>query len=155
MEEGDGGFHKLKSRLVAGDDIQDRSLYSDVSSPTASITSVFMALSTAAHEARHVAAEDIACSQLNVKLDTVEVRMYLDAIQSALLCKIKLEYSKFLLKDGCTVVKLEKTLYCCIESVKLWYNLIKATLLELGFVASPEDECVFNKGEVDQQCTIV
>jgi hypothetical protein len=151
----DGGFLKLKSRLVAGGDMQDRSLYSDVSSPTSSITSVFMALSIAAHEERHVATADIAGAYLNAKLDTVEVLMYLDATQSALLCKIKPEYGKYLLKDGRMVVKLEKALYGCIESGKLWYNHIKTTLEELGFVANPEDECVFNKGDGNQQCTIV
>ena len=34
----EGEFLKLKSRLVAGGDQQDRALYEDVSSPTASIT---------------------------------------------------------------------------------------------------------------------
>ena len=39
-----GDFQKLKARLVAGGDKQDKNLYEDLSSPTVSIESVFMIL---------------------------------------------------------------------------------------------------------------
>ena len=48
----DGSFHKLKARLVAGGDQQDKSLYEDLSSPTVSTSAVFTLLAVAAHEER-------------------------------------------------------------------------------------------------------
>ena len=48
-----GRFIKLKSRIKVGDDMKSRSLYSDVSSRTASNTSEFMARSMAAYEEYH------------------------------------------------------------------------------------------------------
>ena len=48
-----GDFEKLKARLVAGGDMQDRALYEDLSAPTASTCSVFTVLAIAAREQRH------------------------------------------------------------------------------------------------------
>jgi hypothetical protein len=61
----DGTFDKLKARLVAGGDMQDRNLYDDVSSPTASITSLLMVAAIAAREKRHVYTLDIGGAYLN------------------------------------------------------------------------------------------
>ena len=44
----DGKFDKLKSRLVAGGHLQDRNVYDNGSSPTASTTSVFIIAAIAA-----------------------------------------------------------------------------------------------------------
>jgi hypothetical protein len=45
-----GEFEKLKARLVAGGDQQDKNLYDDLSAPTVSTSAVFTVLSIAAHE---------------------------------------------------------------------------------------------------------
>ena len=47
-----GEFDKLKARLVAGGNMQDRELYEDLSAPTASTCSVFAVLAIAAREER-------------------------------------------------------------------------------------------------------
>ena len=54
----DGKFDKLKSRLVAGGHLQDRSIYNGGSSPTVSTTSVFIITAIAASENRSVATID-------------------------------------------------------------------------------------------------
>ena len=54
-----GEFEKLKARLVAGGDQQDKDLYDDLSAPTVSTSSVFTILSIAAHENRSAAVVDI------------------------------------------------------------------------------------------------
>ena len=46
----DGKFDKLKSRLVAGGHLQDKSIYDNGSSPTVSTTSVFIVAAIAASE---------------------------------------------------------------------------------------------------------
>jgi hypothetical protein len=54
------------------------------------------------------------------------------------------EYSKFLNDDGTIVVQLDKALYGCVESARLWYDHLKDLLLSFGFSVSPMDECIFN-----------
>ena len=51
-------------------------------------------------------------------------------------------------------VKLEKALYGCIESAKLWYDLISSKLIELGYTQNPYDVCVFNKTMNEVQLTV-
>jgi len=150
-----GEFLKLKSRLVAGGDQQDRALYDDVSSPTASTTSLFAVLTIAAAERRHVATMDIAGAYLNASMSSVVVHMYLDPVLSSMLCELVPEYKIYLLKDGRLMVKLDKALYGCIESAKLWYEHLKKSLEELGFRANPEEPCCFNHGVGADQCTII
>ena len=60
----DGSFYKLKARLVAEGDQQDKSLYEDLSSPTVSTSAVFTLLAVAAHEERRVAVVDISGAYL-------------------------------------------------------------------------------------------
>ena len=64
----DGSFNKLKARLVAGGDQQDKGLYEDLSSPTVSTSAVFTLLAVAAHENRRVAVVDISGAYLNADM---------------------------------------------------------------------------------------
>ena len=52
-------------------------------------------------------------------------------------------------------MRLDKALYGCIESAKLWYNEIAGTLGRNGFTANPQDICVFNKDVKGNQFTIL
>jgi hypothetical protein len=63
----DGSFDKLKSRLVAGGNEQDRNLYDDLSSPTASTESLFIMASLAALQCRHVYTVDIGGAYIGPK----------------------------------------------------------------------------------------
>ena len=139
----EGEFLKLKSRLVAGGDQQDRALYEDVSSPTASITMIFVVLTISAAENRHVVTMDIAGAYLNASMSSIVVYMYFEPALATMLCELVPEYKKYLMKDGRMVVKLDKALYGCIESAKLWYQHLKGTLEGLGFVPNPEEGVLF------------
>ena len=55
-----GEFEKLKARLVAGGDQQDRELYDDLSAPTVATSSVFTLLSIAAYETGKITVIDIS-----------------------------------------------------------------------------------------------
>jgi histone deacetylase 1/2 len=57
--------------------------------------------------------------------------------------------------NGTIVVELQKALYGCVESSKLWYDLIVATLESIGFARNPVDPCVLNKMKDGVQCTVV
>jgi hypothetical protein len=52
-----------------------------------------------------------------------------------------------------TIVRLDKALYGCVESAKLWYDELCSTLLDLGYARNAVDQSVFNKGVGMNQCT--
>ena len=133
-----GLFEKLKARLVAGGHMQDRSLYDDVSSPTVSTETVFLVAAIAAQEKRHVVTLDIGGAYLNASMKEHEVIMRLDAKLAMILTQIRPDYIPFLDKDGSMVVQLDKALYGCVESAKLWYEHLRKTLESLGFVVNPK-----------------
>jgi Reverse transcriptase (RNA-dependent DNA polymerase) len=138
---------RLKARLVAGGHQQDRSLYDreDISSPTVSINALLCLLHIAAQERRSVMVFDIGTAYLHAALTGTEVYMELDAVTAALLRKLQPSYESFVDENGKILVKLDKALYGCIESAKLWYEHIKAFLIENGYSENPIEPCVFNK----------
>ena len=151
-----GEFDKLKARLVAGGNMQDKSLYEDISSPTVTTQAVFMVAGIAAKEGRHVATVDIGGAYLNADMGAHEVHMRLDSKLAMILAKIEPRYEKFLCEDGTMIVKLKKALYGCIESAKLWYEHLCNTLEGMGFVRNPLDICVFNRvTKKGKQCTVI
>jgi hypothetical protein len=149
----DGTFDKLKARLVAGGDMQDRTLYPDVSSPTVATQAVFIVAGIAADEQRTVVTMDIGGAYLNGILKE-EVLMGLNKTVSELLIKCQPQYKKFLRPDGTCVVKLRKALYGCVESGKLWNEEICRQLTSMGYTANPYEECIFNKMVRGKQLTL-
>ena len=110
-----GEFEKLKARLVAGGDQQDKALYDDLSSPTVSTSAVLSVLSIAAHEKRYVSVVDITGAYLNAEIGKeVTVHMRLDQLISGLMTKLCPEYLRYLDHKGCIVVKLQRALYGCV-----------------------------------------
>lgn len=151
----DGSFDKLKARLVAGGNMQDKSMYEDISSPTVATSSIFMIAAIAAREGRTVATCDIGGAYLNASMGTNEVLMAIEPRLSEVLTHIAPEYRDSQRADGSVVVKLEKALYGCVESAKLWYEHLRRSLDSLGFVVNPYDICVFNRNKSGEpQCTV-
>jgi hypothetical protein len=64
-------------------------------------------------------------------------------------------YVPFIRNNGTIVCKLLKGLYGCIESGRLWFNLITSVLVKDGFTANPVEPCIFNKTSNGFQCTVV
>lgn len=110
----------MKARLVAGGHRQDRAVYDDVSFPTVSTQSVMMVIATAAAERRVVAVSDIGSAYLNAGIGDNAVYMRLDRWTTDHLSKISPEHCKAVREDGSSIVQLNKALYGCIESSKLW-----------------------------------
>ena len=151
-----GEEDKLKARLVAGGNMQDRSIYTaaDTSSPTVDLQSFYMIAAIAARERRVVVTADIGGAYLNADMQK-EVYMRLDSKLAEVLVALEPEYEQFMCKDGSMVVKLRKALYGCVESAKLWYQNFSGYLKELGFEANPKDHCVFNMtGSSGDQLTV-
>jgi Reverse transcriptase (RNA-dependent DNA polymerase) len=88
-----GEFEKLKARLVAGGDQQDKDLYDDLSAPTVSTSSAFIILSIATHEGRKTSVVDIGGAFLNAEMKTrVLVHIRLDRTMSDLLVRLQPSY---------------------------------------------------------------
>ena len=150
-----GEFEKLKARLVAGGDQQDKDLYDDLSAPTVSTCSVFTILTIAAHEGRSAAVVDIGGTFLNAEMKTgVDVHMRLDRTISELMIRLDQKYKRYQDGRGCITVMLDRALYGCVESAALWYENLKETMSQLGYLANPYDICVFNRtNDRGIQCT--
>ena len=151
-----GIFEKLKARLVAGGNMQDRSMYEDISSPTVSTTAVFITAALAAKERRNVVTLDIGGAYLNARMgENSNVLMRLDRILSELIVQLDPTFGRYIGFDGTIVVRLDRALYGCVESAKLWYEHIASTLTkDIGFTKNPIDICVFNKTYGDAQVTV-
>jgi hypothetical protein len=63
-------------------------------------------------------------------------------------------YAEFIKPDGKIVVKLDKTLYGCVESARRWFNEVSSPLQSLNYIQSEVESCVFFKTE-NGQTTIV
>jgi hypothetical protein len=149
-----GEFEKLKSRLVAGGNLQDKSDYSEeeTSSPTVSLQSLYLTISLAAKEGRKVGTMDVGTAYLNAVMKR-EVLMRIEPKLASLL--VDIDPSCYALEDnGCIVVRLNKALYGCLESAKLWYDDISATLRGMGFTANRKDPCVLNVMRGGHQVTV-
>lgn len=151
-----GEFEKLKARLVAGGDQQDKSLYDDMSEPTVGTSSVFTMLSVAAPEGRSASVIDNGGVFLNADMDTgLPVHMRLDRNMSRMMTKLAPGYERFTDAKGCVVVKLDKALYGCVESAALWYENLRASFSDLGYEPNMYDVYVFNRrNDHGVQCTV-
>ena len=151
-----GEYEKLKARLVAGGDQQDKELYEDLSSPTVSTSAVLTVLSIAALEERNVSVVDITGAYLNADIGReVTVHMRLDKTISHMMRKIQPDYGRFADSRECIVMRLEKALYGCVESAALWHEHLSNTLSELGYGKNKHEWCVFNRtDETGIQCTV-
>jgi len=134
--------------------MQDRSLWPDLSSPTAATTSIFMIAALAAKERRHVVTMDIGSAYLNADMEGREVYMKLDKTCSDAYSAVCSPALSFLNDDGTLVVRLKKALYGCIQSSRLWYKHLRQTLVSIRFSVNAYDACVYNMGEGDMQVTL-
>jgi hypothetical protein len=134
-----GAYIKDKARCVGGGDRQDRSLYQDNWSPTVSQKSLFIGVGLAAKEKRFVAVMDVPTAYPNAKPDINNPReiMRLNAMEAGILVILHPEYEPYIMNDGKMIVEVGTALYGLIDSARLWYEHIKSTLIELGFVQNP------------------
>ena len=150
-----GVFDNLKARLVAGGNMQNRNVYAleETSSPTVSLSSLYLVAALAAKEKRIVSTKDVGSAYFNAKMEKVFF-MTLKPTLARIMVEVDAKYSSFLRSDGSLVVKLDKALYGCIESSKLWYDDLSNFLKSIGFVENAKDKCVFNISRKGSQLTV-
>jgi len=151
-----GIFEKMKARLVADGSAQDKTEFEDeeISSPTASLESIFNMLKLVAVEKRHLLVLDVGGAYLNAIIDRNEF-MYVQPELVKILLDINPGYAKFIDDKGRMLVQIEKAMYGLVQSAKLWFDTITGVLKKAGFVPNPMDVCVWNKNVNGNQVTIV
>ena len=155
--DADGTFDKLKARLVGGGNMQPREevLHEDVSSPTAAMPFMLCVASIAAKEKRHVVTADVPSAYLHADNSKHGITMILDSLMTKRLTTLKPDWSPFTRPDGTTVVVLGKAIYGCIESARLWYNLLTSILETQGYMTNALEPCIMNKTVNGVQGTVI
>ena len=117
---------------MVGGHKQDRSIYnvlSELSSSTLRNESIMILLAIALKENYRIISADIVGAYLNAKMKR-DIYMKINRFETNILCQLNNDYKKFVNKDdNCIYVKLIKALYGCIESAKLFYELLRDTLV--------------------------
>ena len=151
-----GIFIKMKARLVAGGEAQDKELYENLSSPTASMESLLAIIAIAAIQRRKIDSIDITGAYLECTLPPKDdVHMELDPTVAMLLRELDPAAATYATVKGANIVKLERALYGCVQSARLWYKKLRDTLVSIGFIVNNYDLCVFNKMVYDVQVSVV
>lgn len=148
-----GAFEKVKARLVADGRMQDRSLYPDSSSPTVSMSSIATCLTIAAKEGAHAMKIDIGGAYLNANMTGETVIMELNKTLTHIAIEHLPELQPYV-EDGKLLVKLDKALYGCVQSAKLWHDKLIGTLKQLGFRQNEVDPCVLTKTVDGARCIL-
>jgi len=134
----DKSIELLKGRFVAGghrQDIRDYDIYREISTPTASLSSLFAVSAHAAAKHR--------CRKKVVRFVSL-TKSYVELIKT-INSDLKIEYESFQNDDGSVIVELDFALYGCIEAGRLFYEFLKNILVErMGYKVSLYDDCVFN-----------
>jgi hypothetical protein len=130
----------------------------DASAPTVAIESLMLSCTIDAMERRDVATVDIPGAFMQADMDeTVHVK--LEGTMAELFSRLDPTlYRKYVrMERGKPVlyVELLKALYGTIRAALLFWRMLSAKLVELGFVINPYDWCVANKMVDGKQCTIL
>lgn len=149
----DKSIELLKGRFVAGghrQDVRDYDIYREISTPTASLSSLFAV-------AAHAAAKGLAVASFDIKMAYTKAPMpkdkkiYIRLIKSYVdLIKVinpdlKIEYESFQNEDGSVIVELDFALYGCVEAGRLFYEFLKNILVKkMDYKVSLYDDCIFN-----------
>ena len=134
---------KLKSRLVAGGHRQLTNPFTNNSSPTLTISSLFTLCNIALQNNMKIITADVVGAYLNADLKE-NIYMKLNKEITKYLINLKPEYKKYLNQKEEIVVKLKKALYGLKQSGKLWYEKLNEILLSIGFNRNLYDKCVYN-----------
>jgi hypothetical protein len=126
---------------VAGGHRQTDASYTATSSPTMSITSLYILCNLLLEKDMQVATADVVGAYLNAEM-TDEVFMRIDKRLVPYMVESNPEHEKMIRPNGEIFVKL-KALFGCRQSGRLWYNKISKILSSIGFTKSRFDECVF------------
>jgi len=121
----------------------------EATSATLSLDALLVSLVIDALEGRDVAIFDVPGAYLWADMpEEKEAILKLEGDFVDIMCDVNPEHiPNVRYENGKKVLYLQilKTLYGCIESALLWYELFANTLKDMGFEINPYDKCVANK----------
>ncbi len=151
-----GEFEKIKARLVANGAQQNRALYPNKSSPTASIHAMFTCLALVAYIGNYsVAKIDVKGAYIQTEIMGSPIYMKLDKKITMMALSILPSLQKYVTLEGTLYTKLLKALYGCVQSGQLWYMKIKKVLRREGYIVTPTDQCIFRKVSGSTICLLI
>ena len=150
----DGSLDKFKARLVADGKQQIKKEGESTSSPTVSLTSLFLVSAIAAKENRETVTIDFPGAFLFANVREIGIMVKLNKFLASVAIYIDPSLEEFVEADGCLYLVLDQALYGIIQASLRWDQKIKADLLKLGFTTNKYDSCIFNKVEGGEQITI-
>ena len=152
-------IEQLKSRFVGGghrQDVTQYDIYREISTPTASLSSLFAVASHAAAKGLAIGSFDIKQAYLKAPMPKGGRRIFvrLTKIYVQIIKNMSDDlndlYSKHENQDGSVIVELDYALYGCLESGRLFYNYFRNILEDkMGYRVSAYDDCVFNLFDSD------
>ena len=153
-------FEKLKARLVARGDMQDKSIMNDNDTTAYTIehSTVMMMLAIAGNQGREVGTADIggAFLEASMPIDDKPVYVKIQPHLAKYILEVEPEYQSGVDKNGCLIVRLTKAMYGTIQAALLWFKHITEILInDLGFTQSELDPCLFFKFNKDGKQTTV
>jgi transposase InsO family protein len=130
--DGQGNITRYKARLVAQGFAQLEGIdYEETFAPVAKFTSIRTALALAAHYDWHVEQMDVKSAFLN---GVLEEEIYMR------------QPPGFLVGDGeIYVCRMQRALYGLKQAPRVWNQTINEFLLNLGFIRSEADHCVYSR----------
>jgi len=141
-----GEHDKYKSRLVAHGNEQDATIYSDRSSPTASIHSITTCLAIAAYNPDCIVGKlDVKGAFIQTEMSGTPVYVQFRGKLREMILRVKPELATYVGDDGILYGKLLKALYGCVQASRLWYEKLKEVLIKLGYEQSETDPCIFRR----------
>jgi Reverse transcriptase (RNA-dependent DNA polymerase) len=158
---GDCALDTVKARLCVDGRGQDRTEYrqEEIELPTANIASIFTIAQIAAAEGRFVMVGDVGSAYLNALMPRGDqcktLYMAIEADVAREIIRQDRSFLPYQRRNGGLIVIVNKALYGCIESAKLWYHELAGTFRANGFKSNPRDICIFNKNAKGTQITIV
>ena len=82
--------------------------------------------------------------------------MRLDVFSTIIMTEIDANFTQFVCLDGTSIVKLKRALYGCVESARIWNDMLHSELTNMGYLRNEYDKCVYNRVEQDlSQTTLV
>ena len=136
-----GKLIKLKGRHVANGATQVPQLYEDKTSPTIKQQHLTALYKIIVELGLITEVQDVKCAFLKAPMKG-EVFMHINKEIADYYVELNPKAAEFLKPNG-MLVKLDKAVYGCQQSGKLWNDTITQHLLLRGFTQHPKDPCVF------------
>jgi hypothetical protein len=116
-----------------------------------------VALTLAARDNKKACTIDITGAYLNAKMAEQGGRVYmsLDPTLSSIALQLLPEYIGMVDSRGMLLLRLDKALYGCVQSARLWFDELSATLESLGYTPAYSDPCAFYKVSNGTRCDLI